>query len=163
MSTKIKRKLFVTFLNINPSGTASYVVMGDGIPDMSIDYAPKTLEETYITDSRATVSVDSFAPKTDVDATAKVGDSAWEFLDNLRMNGAILDDAESDIVQVYEYRSGGPTSYPAIKQNVAIAVTKFGGKGGEPVRIGFTLYFKGNPTSGNFNASTLVYTSTMQL
>ncbi len=163
MSTKVKRKLFVTFLNINPGGTASYVVIGDGVPDLSIDYGPKILEETYITDSMATQAVESYVGKMEVDATAKYGDSAYNFIANLGETLAILDSAETDICQVYEYKAGGPTSYPAINQPVAIAVNKFGGKGGEPARIGYTIYSKGNPTSGSFNATSLIYTSNLQL
>ena len=71
---------------------------------------------------------------------------------------AVLDDAETDIVNVWAYEAGGPTAYPAEKQNVSIQIDEFGGDGGSSVKINYTINFIGDPVPGTFNANTSAFT-----
>ena len=155
---KIKRSEVMTFMNVNPSGAASYKLIGDGVTTGAIGYNPKTTEETYIHEDSASISVESYAPNMPVEAMAVSGDDVFEFVDALRVARAVLDDAETDIVNVWAYESGGPTAYPAEKQTVSIQIDEFGGDGGAAVKINYTINFIGDPIPGTFNASTSAFT-----
>ena len=155
---KIKRSEVMTFMNVNPSGVASYKLIGDGVVTGAIGYNPKTTEEVYIHEDSATITVDSYAPAFPVEASAVSGDSVFEFIDGLRVARAVLDDAETDIVNVWAYEDGGPAAYPAEKQKVSIQIDEFGGEGGQAVKINYTINFIGDPVSGTFNAGTSSFT-----
>jgi hypothetical protein len=157
--TNVKRSQVKTFLNTTPLSTATYVLIGDGVKSGKIAYNPKITDETYISNDSATISVDSYAPKMAVAAKAKVGDAAFTFLDGLRIARAVLASAETDVVNVWLYKTGGPTAYPAEKQTVSIAIDDFGGDGGAPVEISYTINYAGDPAAGTFNSGTSVFTA----
>lgn len=155
---KIKRSEVMTFMDITPSSTATYKLIGDGVTSGAIGYNPKTTEETYIHQDSATITVESYAPTMAVEAIAVSGDDVFEFIDGLRVARATLDDAETTIVNVWAYESGGPTAYPAEEQKVSIQIDEFGGDGGTAVKISYTINFIGDPVAGTFNSSTSAFT-----
>ena len=156
--TKIKRSQVMTFMNTTPLAAATYSLIGDGVTGGSISYNPQVEEETYIHQDSATVTVESYSPKLSLEASAVAGDAVFDFIDALRVARAVLADAQTDIVNVWAYESGGPTAYPAEKQNVSIQVDEFGGEGGSSVKINYTVNFIGDPIPGAFNASTKEFT-----
>ncbi|MFH0957105.1 MAG: hypothetical protein V1897_00220 [Pseudomonadota bacterium] len=155
---KIKRSEVQTFLDTTPLTTATYVLLGEGVTTGKISYNPKILDETYIHEDSASISVESYAPTMPVEQTAISGDDAFEFIDGLRVARAILDDAETHICNVWMYEAGGPTAYPAEEQDVSIQIDDFGGEGGSAVKINFTINYVGDPVPGTFNSSTKVFT-----
>jgi len=155
---KIKRSQLMTFMNTTPSAAATYSLIGDGVTGGSISYNPQVEEETYIHQDSATVTVESYSPKLSLEASAVAGDAVFDFIDALRVARAVLTDAQTDIVNVWAYESGGPTAYPAEKQNVSIQIDEFGGEGGSSVKINYTINFIGDPIPGTFNASTKAFT-----
>ena len=156
---KIKRSEVMTFMDTTPSSTATYKLVGDGVTTGAIGYNPKTTEETYIHEDSATITVESYAPTMAVEAVAVSGDEVFEFIDGLRVARATLDDAETTIVNVWAYESGGPTAYPAEEQDVSIQIDEFGGDGGTAVKINYTINFIGDPVVGTFNASNSTFTA----
>lgn len=156
---KIKRSQVMTFMNTTPSATATYSLIGDGVTGGSIAYNPQVEEETYIHQDSATVTVESYSPKLSLEASAVAGDAVFEFIDSLRVARAVLASAQTDIVNVWAYETGGPAAYPAEKQNVSIQIDEFGGEGGKSVKINYTVNFIGDPVAGTFNASTKVFTA----
>jgi hypothetical protein len=157
--TDVKRSQFKTFINTTPLSTATYVLLGDGIKSGKIAYNPKLTDETYISNDTATISVDSYAPKMPLSGKAKVGDAAFTFLDNLRITRAVGPAAQTDILNIWLYQTGGPTAYPAEKQTVSISFEDFGGDGGTPVEYSATVNYAGDRTAGTFNSSTLAFTA----
>lgn len=155
---KIKRSEFLTYINTTPSSTATYYLLGVGVIEGVINMNPKTSEETYIHEDSATIAVESYAPTMPLEITANNGDEVFEYLDGLRKARAVLGDAETDIVNVWNYETGGPTAAPAEQQNVSIQVDSFGGPGGESVKLSVTINYQGDPTTGTFNTSTKVFT-----
>jgi hypothetical protein len=151
--TKIKRSQVQTFLNTTPLSTATYHLLGDGVKTGKIDYKPKVTDETYISEDSATITVDSYAPTMPVSAIAKYGDPVFDFIDNLRITRAVLDNAETDIVNVWLYETPEATEYPAEYQKVSIQIDSFGGDGGVAVIIDYTINFIGDPVKGYFDIS----------
>jgi hypothetical protein len=156
---KIKRSEIQTFIDVVPS-TEDYELLGEGVVAGQISYNPNTLEETYIHEDNASFSVESYAPNMPVEQTAITGDAVFDYLDGLRKARAILAAAETTIVNVWMYESGGPSAYPAEQQAVVISFEDFGGPGGEAVKINLTLNYSGDPIPGTFNATTGVFTAT---
>ena len=156
---KIKRSQVMTFINTNPSGVASYFLIGDGVTSGSISYNPKVEEETYIHQDSATVTVESYSPKLSLETSAIAGNEVFDYIDSLRVARAVLAAAQTDIVNVWAYEAGGPTAYPAEKQVVSVQVDEFGGEGGASVKISYTLNFIGDAIAGTFNASTKAFTA----
>ena len=155
---KIKRSEVQSFLNTTPLSTATYSLIGDGVTTGKISYNPKTAEETYIHEDSATITLESYAPTMPVEATAVSGDAVFDFVDALRQTRAVLTDAETDIVNVWMYEGGGPTTFPAEKQACSISVEDFGGDGGTAVKINYTVNYLGAAVPGIFNATAGTFT-----
>lgn len=159
---KIKRSQIQSFLDTVPAGglgSETYNLIGDGVPSGKIAYNPKTESVTYIHLDNASVTVEGYAPTMAVEQIAIEGNAIFEFIESLRIGRAVLDDAETTIVNVWMYETGGPTAYPAEQQTVCIAVEDFGGDGGSSAKINYTIYYVGDPILGTFNASTKVFTA----
>jgi hypothetical protein len=156
--SKIKRSEILTYVDDTPS-TENYVLMGEGIVTGTINMNPDVLNETYIDDDNATISVQSYAPTMPIEMTADDGDDAFAFFDALRKARAVLSDAETTIVNVWNYETGGPTAAPAEQQAVSVQVDSFGGDGGAPVKLNVTINYIGDPVVGTFNTTTAAFTA----
>jgi hypothetical protein len=157
-TNKIKRTELLTFMDVTPD-TEDYALVGAGVVSGNIEYNPETSSETYISDDSATVLLESYAPTMPIEATAIEGDDVFDFIDGLRISRAVLDDAETTIVNVWNYKTGGPTAAPAEQQKVAIAINSYGGDGGKATKISYTIHFIDDPIIGTFNTSTLAFTA----
>jgi hypothetical protein len=107
---KVKRSQIQTFINTvptnphvlaSPSVGAQYFVIGPGVPTGEVNMNPKTTSEQYIGDDTGSTSVDNYAPTFPVEHTAIVDDPVFDFVDQLRLDRAILGAAETDIVNVW--------------------------------------------------------------
>lgn len=156
-SVRVKRSQLQTFLNTGTLVSPVWSVIGDGVATAKIAYNPKLTEETYINLDNATIEVEDYAPKMPVDAVAKNGDAVFEFIDNLRKTRAILDAAETQIVNVWLYETPSMGYYLAEKQAVAISVDDFGGDGGKAAKINYTLDYIGTPVIGSFSPAGLAF------
>lgn len=154
---KIKRSTILTYIDDTPD-TENYVLLGVGVISGTINYNPNVLTETYIHEDTANISVESYAPTMPLEITADDADDAFAFLDALRKARAVLGDAETTIVNVWNYESGGPTAAPAEQQAVSIQVDSFGGDGGAATKLSVTINYQGDPVPGTFNISTGAFT-----
>lgn len=155
---KIKRSEILTYINTTPSTTATYQLLGAGVVSGTVEMNPDVLTETYIHEDTATIAVQSYAPTMPVEITPVNGEAVFEYLDGLRKARAVLGDCETDIVNVWNYETGGPTAAPAEKQNVSIQIDSFGGDGGQAAKLSVTINYQGDPTTGTFNTSTKAFT-----
>jgi hypothetical protein len=155
---KIKRSEILTYINTTPSSTATYSLLGIGVVTGVINLNPNVTTETYIHEDTATISVESYAPTMPVEITGNNGNAVFEYLDALRKARAVLGDCETDIVNVWNYETGGPTAAPAEKQPVSIQIDTFGGDGGTAVKLAVTINYQGDHTLGTFNTTTPAFT-----
>jgi hypothetical protein len=156
---KIKRSLLRTYLNTTPSTTATWVLINPGVKAGKIGYNPKTTEETWIHEDTATISVDAYSPNMPIEATITNAEAAFEYLDAFRKTRATLSSAETEILNVYAYKGGSAVvspKYLAEKQDVSIQVDKYGGPGGSPSKLNYTINYLGNPEIGLFDGTTFV-------
>lgn len=158
-STTIKRSQFATYLDKDP-GYQDFVLIGEGVVESAMEMNPNVTNEQYIHEDSGNAEVESYAPSQPVQMVAKNGDDVFEFIENLRRTQAVLDDAHTQVVQVYLYETPTGTEYAATLYDVAIAVESKGGAGGNKVEIPFTIHFRGDPTQGTFDTSTLAFSAT---
>ena len=160
---KIKRSEIKTFMDTVPAGglgSETYKLISDGVTTGKIEMNPKTTEETYIGEDNATITVDSYAPTMPVESTAVVGDDVFDFIDGLRINRAVLDDAETTICNVWLYETAiSPGVYPAEQQTVSIQIEDFGGDGGVAAKINYTINYVGDPIPGTFDTADSSFTA----
>ncbi len=160
MAGKIKRSKVAMFMNTATSGSdPSWSLIGEGVTEQTISYNPATSEEVYIHQDSGSTDVEAYKPTIPTPCTAIKGDEVFEFVDNLRINRAVLADAETDIVIVYMYKDKTTDSYPAEKNRVSIQIDDFGGEGGGGVKINYTINLKGDPIKGSFSPGTKVFTA----
>lgn len=158
ITEKIKRSQIRSFLDVDP-GYQDWALIGDGVTNAQIDMNPEVEQETYIHEDNSSAEIERYAPTMGIEASAKKGDDAFEFVDELRINRAVLHAAHTQVVNVWLYKE--PTeanTYPAELQDVTIAVESAGGEGGTPSKINYTIYYRGDPVKGTFNVETLTFT-----
>lgn len=158
--TTVKRSQFKTFLNTGTTETPAWKLVGDGITTAAINYNPQTSEEIYIHEDSGTTELESYKPTMPMEATAKAGDSVFDYVDGLRQTRAVLGAAKAEIVNVWLYETPTSGAYPAEKQNVSVQIDSFGGDGGQSAKINYTLNFLGDPTYGTFDPETLAFVAT---
>jgi len=158
VSKTVKRSEFKTFINTGTLLVPVWSLLGDGVTTAKISYNPETTKEVYIHQDNGVTSIDSYTPTMPLEATAKAGDPVFDYVDGLRKARAVLDDALTEIINVWMYETGGPTAYPAEKQTVSIQWEDFGGDGGKAAKGNFTINFLGDPIQGTFNATTPAFT-----
>lgn len=159
MGTKVKRSQFRTFLNTGTLVTPTWSLIGDGVTTGTINYNPQTSEEVYIHQDSGSTLVESYKPVMPIESVAINGNADFEYIDNLRKTRAVLSAAETEIVNVWMYETATGGAYPAEKQAVSIQIDDFGGDGGVPAKINYTINYLGDPVVGTFNPSTLAFTA----
>ena len=70
------------------------------MPSGSYEYNPQTTTETYIVNDNATLTLDSYQIAFDGEMKCAKGDAVFDYIDDLRYNVAVGDDAVSEVVLV---------------------------------------------------------------
>lgn len=156
--SKIKRSLLATFLNTGTSEEPVWSLIGDGVTEQTISYNPQTNDETYINQNSGVTDVESYKPTISNPMTAMKGDEVFEYVDNLRIKRAVLDESVTEILIVYLYKTATTGAYPAERNRCGIQIDDFGGAGGESAKLNFTVNLQGDATHGTFNPSTKTFT-----
>lgn len=154
---KLKRSQVKTFLNTGTPSVPVWSLISAGVPSATINMNPTVNTETYIGDDNATITVESYAPTIPVEASAVNGDAAFEWIDAARKGRSVLTDAETEIVNVWLYGTTALGIYYAEKFSVSVQCDSFGGDGGAPAKIGYTINMIGDPVAGGFDPSGLTF------
>ena len=135
---KIKRSQYQKFLDIQPSGTSNWKVIGIGISEASVEYNPQVDTEQWIIEDSARNDHTSNQKQLSVTQRCYKGDPEFEFInagrDSLNYTSHILE---------IDTWNGTNSSYPAKKSDCLITVTSYSGN-----EIEYTIYFNGDPITG---------------
>lgn len=145
---KVKRSEFATFLNTTPASTETWSRMGKGITGQTLAYNPTVNTNQFIDEDSGTSELEAYAPNIPTPQNAIVGDAVFDYVDSLRKTRALGSDAETDLLMVYIYDKDADDAYTAEKQRVVISIDDFGGDGGNPVVINYTVNFVGDAEMG---------------
>lgn len=161
MATLIKRSQIQAFLNVSKeSATESFKIIGNYMPTGAYDYNPQTTTETYIVNDNATLTLDSYQIAFDGEMKCAKGDAVFDYIDDLRYNVAVGDDAVSEVVLVDTWNTKTKGSYRAEKFNCTISINSYGGDGGQTPTISFNIGINGDPIKGTatISAGTCTFT-----
>ena len=154
MATLIKRSQIQAFLNVSKeSATESFKIIGNYMPTGAYDYNPQTTTETYIVNDNATLTLDSYQIAFDGEMKCAKGDAVFDYIDDLRYNVAVGDDAVSEVVLVDTWNTKTTGSYRAEKFNCTISINSYGGDGGQIPTISFNIGINGDPIKGTATIS----------
>lgn len=157
----MKRSAFMTFIDTKPgAGTPTYALIGDGVTELSIAYNPQSTTEQFINQDSGDTSITGYQPNAPVTQQVKKGNAVFEYVNDLRKKRAIGEDAETTIVTVDAFDGDAENEYTAEQQKVSVQIDSFGGASTDPLSIGYTLNYKGDPIPGKFDPKTKTFTAT---
>ena len=165
MATLLKRSQIQAFLNTaGKSEPATYKIVGNYMPSGSYDYNPQSTTETYIVNDNATTTLDSYQIAFDGEMKCAKGDAVFDYIDGLRYNVAVGDDAVSEVVLVDTYETKTSGQYRAQKFACTVSINSFGGDGGQTPTISFNIAVNGDPVQGTATISdgTCSFTAELQ-
>jgi hypothetical protein len=143
--TRINRSQVAAFLNTGTGAAPVWSRIGKGVTGQTITYNPQVTTETYINEDNATTSLTSYQVNIATPQTAYAGDPVFDFVDGLRQSRAVGDAAAVEVLLVYLYTA---SPYKAELNDAVIQIDDFGGDGGTPVVINYTLNLNGDPEIG---------------
>ena len=148
MARLIPRKEIMLYLDTTPSEVSkSYALYGKKSVTATYSYNANTTEETYITDSNATVTVNSYNISIDGNMKCYYGDAIYDMINEMRYNLAVGDDAKTTALLVDKYDVTN-NKFKAQEFEATISIEGYGGDGGEIANITFNIGLNGNPTNG---------------
>jgi len=136
---KIKRSQYQKFLDITPTSTASWKVIGIGISEASVEFNPQVDTEQWIIEDNARNDHTSNQKQLSVTQKCYKNDPEFEFIEE----GRDKLNYTSHVLEVDTW-NGTNSTYPAKKSDCLITVTSYSGE-----EIEYTIYFNGDPTVGS--------------
>jgi len=148
--SKITRKELLTYIDATPSATATYYVLGTDIEEQNVDMNYEVESKTNIL-GEASINITNGIKTTTIDPyIAESGTDLHDFLQDIIDNKKELDDLITTIVEVKKWETPTSDSYPAIRKQVKIEITAYGGDT-EGYKIPFNLHFTGTQSVGNYD------------
>ena len=135
---KNKRSQYQKFLDITPSSSATWKVIGIGITEANVSYNPQVDSEQWIIEDSARNDHTGNQKQISITQKCYKGDPEFEFInsgrDKLNYTSHILE------IDTWNGTSG---TYPAKKSDCLIAINSYSGN-----QIEYTIYFNGDPSEG---------------
>jgi hypothetical protein len=137
---KIKRSQFLTFLDITPSSSATWKVLGVGITDYGIAFNPQVDTEKWIIEDNARNDHSSNQKQSTVTQKCYKNDPVFEFVNS----GRDKLNYKSHVLDIDAWNGTGST-YPAKMSDVIITITNYMG---EDASIEYDIYYDGDAVEG---------------
>lgn len=148
MGKFVKRSEIVMFLDTTPASTATWEIVGDGMTTGAYSYEAEEESETYIINDNATTLVQGYNVSLDGEMKCIKGDDVYDYINGLRYNLAVGDDANSHVLLIDKYDEVSTGSFKAQKFDCSISISSYGGDGGATPTIGFKVNLNGDPVQG---------------
>lgn len=145
---KAKRSQFYTFLNIGTTETPDWAREGKFADDLTAQMNPQTTTTQDVTQDTADTDITGYQPSIGLSKSVSKTDPTFAYIDNIRRKRAILSDAYSQILNVDVFNENEDGSYPAELQDISIQIDNFGGSASNPLTIGYTYNYRGDPVTG---------------
>ncbi len=155
---KIERKYLAHFINTATGGEAVYERLGKDLEEFSpqlsaqVDTKKNILGETsvIISSYEKTGAVEPYY--------AEAGTGLFQRLQAIIDGSQVLDDLKADVVEVKLWEQADNGAYPAIREEVYIEVSSYGGDT-TGYQIPFTVHFTGSKTAGTFDVTSRTFTA----
>lgn len=156
---KIERKYLAHYINAAPIGSeeTAYERLGKDLEEYraelsaQVDTKKNILGETSVVISGydKTAAVEPYY--------AESGSALFERLQDILDENRVLDDLKTQVVEVKLWEAAENGAYPAIREDVYVEITAYGGDTGG-YQIPFTVHYTGNKVKGTFDVTTKTFT-----
>ncbi len=155
---KIERKYLAHFINPSQDGESpAYERLGKDLEEFSPELSAQVDTKKNIL-GESSIVISSYEKTASVEPYyAEEGSKLFERLQSIIDDSLVLDQLKADVVEVKLWNSTEAGIYPAIREEVYIEVTSYGGDT-TGYQIPFTLHYTGNKVKGTFNVSTKTFT-----
>lgn len=155
---KIERKYLAHYINASvDADSAVYERLGKDLEEFSPELAAQVDTKKNIL-GESSILISSYDKTAAVEPYyAEEGSALFERLQDIIDNSLVLDALKADVVEVKLWSGTEEGVYPAIREEVYIEVTSYGGDT-TGYQIPFTLHYTGNKVKGTFNVSTKTFT-----
>lgn len=145
---KAKRSEYYTFLNTGTVETPNWVREGKFASELTAQMNPQTTTTQDVTQDTAETDITGYQPSMAVSKSVSKTDPTYNYINDIRRHRKILSDAYGQILNVDVFDKQSDDSYPAELQNISIQVDTFGGPASDPLTIGYTINYRGDPILG---------------
>lgn len=154
---KIERKYMAHYINTATTGEAEYVRLGKDLEEYSPEMSAEVEKKKNIL-GETSVMVTSYEKSGSVEPYyAEKGDPLFERLQAIIDNGSVLDDCNTDVVEVKLWETEASGAFPATREKAVIEVTSYGGDN-TGYQIPFNVHYTGEKEQGTFNPATKTFT-----
>lgn len=155
---KIERKYLAHFINTAVTGEAAYARLGKDLEEYSAELSAEVEKKKNIL-GETSVMVTSYEKSGSVEPYyAEKGDALFERLQAIIDNGSVLDDCNTDVVEVKLWETETSGAFPATREKAVIEITSYGGDN-TGYQIPFNIHYTGEKEQGTFNPSTKTFTA----
>ena len=156
---KIERKYLAHFINAAPSGKeADYERLGKDLEEYSPELSAQVDKHKNIL-GQTSVVISGYEKSASVEPFyAVAGSSLFERLQAIIDEGKVLEDLKADVVEVKLWEQETAQGFPAIREEVYIEVTSYGGDT-TGYQIPFTIHYTGNKVKGSFQVDSRTFTA----
>ena len=155
---KIERKYLAHFINASVDAeNAAYERLGKDLEEFSPEMSAQVDTKKNIL-GESSILISSYEKTAAVEPYyAENGSKLFERLQGIIDDSLVLDALKADVVEVKLWNETDAGVYPAIREEVYIEVTSYGGDT-TGYQIPFTLHYTGNKVKGTFNVTTKTFT-----
>lgn len=155
---KIERKYLAHYINAAAIGEdADYNRLGKDLEEFSPEMAAQVDKKKNIL-GETSVLISSYEKTAAVEPYyADKDDPLFARLQQIVDNGLVLESLKTDVVEVKLWDAKEDNIYPAVKEEVYIEVTSYGGDT-TGYQIPFTLHYTGSKVVGTFDVVTKTFT-----
>ena len=156
---KIERKYLAHFINASADAeNAAYERLGKDLEEFSPELSAQVDTKKNIL-GESSILISSYEKTAAVEPYyAENGSKLFERLQSIIDDSLVLDALKADVVEVKLWDETDAGVYPAIREEVYIEVTSYGGDT-TGYQIPFTLHYTGNKVKGTFDVSTKTFTA----
>lgn len=154
---KIERKYLAHYINAAATGEAEYVRLGKDLEEYSPELAADVQKKKNIL-GETSVLLASYEKSGTVEPYyAEKGDPLFKRLQTIIDGALVLDDCNTDVVEVKLWEAEAEGAYPAVRERAVIEVASYGGDN-TGYQIPFNLHYTGEKERGAFNVATKTFT-----
>ena len=156
---KIERKYLAHFINgAMVDQEPEYERLGKDLEEYSVNLSAQVESKKNIL-GQTSVLISSYENTAAVEPYyAESGSALFNRLQKIIDEGLVLDQLKSDVVEVKLWEAAEGTVYPAIREEVILEITSYGGDTGG-YQIPFTVHYTGQKTAGSFDVISRVFTA----
>lgn len=154
---KIERKYLAHYINTATTAEGVYTRLGKDLEEYNAELSAEVEKKKNIM-GETSVMVTGYEKNASVEPYYAVkGDPLFVRLQAIVDGGLVLDDCNTDIVDVKLWEAETTGAFPATREKAVIEVTSYGGDN-TGYQIPFNVHYTGEKEAGTFNPTTKKFT-----